>query len=77
MQSAQQWARTKLTHKFPNEYRKFYLEEKEKQTGYLARSRAQSKAKSRLVQRHLKEYSIIYKEALDRGYPIHSTRGGI
>lgn len=67
MQTAQSWARTQLTYKFPEEYRKFYLEEKGDTIG--SNSKFQNKAKTRLVRAHWDEYRKLYDKAVAIGYP--------
>ncbi len=74
MQTAQQWARTHLSRKFPEEFRKLYEEEKARLvksqiTFSNPRSRAQNRAKTILVSRYLAEYRALYAEAVKKGHP--------
>lgn len=74
MQSAQMLALTRLTYKYPEVYRQFYLEEKGFTTGSRENSRAQSRAKNRLSLKYHIEYRKLYEQAVNEG--CHRTHHG-
>ncbi len=76
MQRAQSKALTELTHLFPKEYKEFYQEEKHLQANY---SKAQARAKVRLMNLYYNQYRALFKKLIEAGYPrSHSSqlRGG-
>ncbi len=71
--TAQAWARLQLTYKYPEEYRKLYLEEKVDATGSKENANAANRARSRLMKLHREEYQAFYRLGRHRGLP-HSMR---
>lgn len=66
---AQAYARTRITKMFPDEYRKYYLEEKQ----HLPPERyfnsvAQGRAVTRLIAAHRDAYNELREEAVGLGY---------
>jgi hypothetical protein len=68
MGSAQSWARTQLTYKFPEDYRDFYLQEKDGLSDSATNSRAQGRAKTLLVHKYWTVYKDLFEQAVKLGY---------
>lgn len=70
MRTVQNWTRQRLTYIFPEVYRDLYLEEKGKigEVGTKANSRAQGRAKTRLVQLYPEKYQELRQIAIRKGY---------
>jgi len=81
MQSAQTKARTELTKLFPEDYSKFYKEERKNlsasKNSDTIRSAAQNRAKTRLCQKYKVAYDILYSKYRDEGYPLNMSRKAI
>jgi hypothetical protein len=69
LQTAQVWALTQIAYRFPEEYRKLYLEEKGDQKGSKNNSRASNRARFRLSKVHPEVYKELYEKGASLGIP--------
>lgn len=81
MQRAQSWARTQLARKYKDKFQLYRKEELLKIRDFEGNnnSRASSRAKTRLVQEHHREYRDLHAEGVSLGYPKswYTPKGGV